>query len=235
MLHPKTLDLAIPFIEEFEGVELKAYLCPAGVPTICAGLTRYPNGTPVMMGDVCTKTACDGYLVEQLSKEFVPCLEMIPGFSEFGPHRQAALLSFAWNMGARFYGADNFETISRVLRTKTYEEMRSALMLYCKAGGQVLEGLQRRRTAEADMWEKETGGVMVITPIHDTYFKAAPIDSQLLSEGHGKLFVRTGNSLEISQLNECSVENHAEITVEGSGASWFIYQPHWEVTVEPSH
>jgi len=234
MLHPKTLDLTIPFIEEFEGVELKAYLCPAGVPTICAGLTRYPNGTPVMMGDVCTKTACDGYLLEQLAKEFVPCLEAIPGFSEFGPHRQAALLSFAWNMGARFYGADNFETISRVLRTKAYEEMRSALMLYCKAGGQVLEGLQRRRTAEADMWDKETGGVMTVTTIHDTYFKKAPIDSQYLSSGEGKLFVKAGNSMEITQIEEAN-GNHAEITIEGSGEKWFIYQPHWEVTVEPSH
>ena len=68
MLHPDTLDVAIPLIERFEGVELDAYLCPAGVPTICAGLTRYPNGTPVRMGDVCSSGACTGYLKEMLEK-----------------------------------------------------------------------------------------------------------------------------------------------------------------------
>ena len=39
----------------FEGVETEAYLDAVGVPTICSGLTRYPNGAPVRMGDVCNE------------------------------------------------------------------------------------------------------------------------------------------------------------------------------------
>ena len=234
MLHPQTLDLVIPLIEEFEGVELDAYLCPAGVPTICAGLTRYPNGTPVMMGDICTETACKGYLREELIEEFVPCLENIPGFSDFGPHRQSTLISFAWNMGERFYGAPGFDTISKVLRDghadpQRYSDMRDALMLYVKGGGQTLPGLVRRREAEADLWDKEDDGVMVITTIHDTVFKKAPIDSSFLSEGVGKLPVKEGNSLEITKITEVE-GNHAEVMVEGTSETWFIYQPHWEVS-----
>ena len=235
-LHPLTLSLTVPLIEEFEGVELEAYLCPAGVPTICAGLTVYPNNTPVMMGDVCTDVACKGYLNEMLTLEFVPCLEKLPGFSEFGANRQAALISFAWNMGKLFYGAPGFETISKVLYEgakdpQRYSDMRDALLLYNKANGKVLPGLTRRREMEADLWDKEDDGVMLITTITDTLFKKAPIDSMLLAEMHGKLPVKAGNSIEITRFLEAQ-GNHAEITIEGTGDVWFIYQPHWEVSSE---
>lgn len=235
MLHPQTLDLAIPLIEEFEGVLLEAYLCPAGVPTICAGVTRYPDGTPVMLGDVCTEAACSGYLLEMLAKEFVPCLQTIPGFDQMGPHRQAALLSFAWNMGARFYGSENFETISRVLRTKAYGEMRGALMLYRKAGGKVLKGLERRREREADLWEAEDFGPLELVATDDTWLKAAPIDSRQLADDHGKRAVESGDEFALAEYNECAVENHSEIVLEGTGERWFIYDPHWKVLSAKKH
>ena len=235
-LHPLTLSLVVPLLEEFEGVELEAYLCPAGVPTICSGLTVYPNNTPVMMGDVCTEVACKGYLTEMLTEQFVPCLERLPGFSSLGAHRQAALISFAWNMGKRFYGAPGFETISKVLyegekNPQRYSDMRDALLLYDKAGGKKVPGLTLRREIEADLWDKEDDGVMVITTIADTLFKKAPIDSMLLSEGEGKLPVKRGNSIPITRFLEAQA-NHAEITIEGTGDVWFIYQPHWEVSAE---
>jgi len=233
-LHPQTLDIVVPLIEEFEGVELNAYLCPAGVPTICAGLTRYPGGSPVQMGDVCSEVACKGYLEDMLINQFIPCVEQIPGFDVMGAKRQATLIDFAWNMGERFYGAPGFDTISRVLREgavnpEKYSEMRDALMLYVKGGGGVLPGLVRRREREADLWEAEDDGPMVITVVHDTYLKRAAIDSSYLTDGSGKLLVRTGNSLEISKLNEIAGDSHGEIVVEGSGDKWFIYLPHWEV------
>ena len=233
-LHPKTLDIVVPLIEQFEGVELSAYLCPAGVATICAGLTRYPNGTPVQMGDVCSETACKGYLEDMLLNQFIPCVSQIPGFAVMGANRQAVLIDFAWNMGERFYGSDGFNTITRVLRDgaanpDVYSEMREALMLYVNGGGGPLPGLVRRRETEADLWEKEDDGQLMITSVHDTYFKAAPIGSELLSDGKGKLLVREGNSLEISKLNEIAGDSHAEIVVEGTGDKWFIYLPHWEV------
>ena len=238
-LHPQTLSLIIPLIEEFEGVRLEAYLCPAGVPTICAGLTIYPNNTPVMMGDVCTDVACKGYLLEMLRDEYAPCLQKLPGWSDLGAHRQAVLLSFAWNFGKRFYGAPGFETISKVIYEgaqdpQRYSDMRDALMLYCKSGGNTIAGLLRRREKEADLWDKEDDGVMVITTIADTLFKKAPIDSMLLSDGQGKLPVKAGNSIPITRFLEAQ-SNHAEVTIEGTGDVWFIYQPHWEVSSEKKH
>ena len=170
-----------------------------------------------------------------LVNQFIPCVEQIPGFSKMGANRQAVLIDFAWNMGERFYGSPGFDTISRVLREgavnpEKYSEMRDALMLYVKGGGGVLPGLVKRRTEEADIWEAEENGPMSIKVLHDTYFKKAPIDSSYLADGTGKLPVKAGNSIEISQLNEISGDSHAEIVVEGTGDKWFVYLPHWEVS-----
>lgn len=41
-------------IAGFEGFRDKAYRDIAGVPTLGFGTTRYPDGTPVKMGDTCT-------------------------------------------------------------------------------------------------------------------------------------------------------------------------------------
>jgi lysozyme len=38
-------------IKKFEGVKLKPYLCPAGIPTISIGCTYYEDGTKVRMTD----------------------------------------------------------------------------------------------------------------------------------------------------------------------------------------
>ena len=71
---------------------------------------------------------------------------------------------------------------------------------------------------------------MIVVATHDTYFKKAAIDSSYLAEGTGKLPVKAGNELPISQLNEIAGDSHAEIVVADTGDKWFIYQPHWEVT-----
>ena len=38
-------------IEEFEGIKLRAYRCPKGIPTIGIGSTRYEDGKKVKLGD----------------------------------------------------------------------------------------------------------------------------------------------------------------------------------------
>src|SRR6478609_4185699 len=43
--------LGLDLIKTFEGLSLKPYLCPAGVPTIGYGSTRYEDGTKVKITD----------------------------------------------------------------------------------------------------------------------------------------------------------------------------------------
>jgi len=228
--HPDTLPRAIELIEKFEGIETEAYLDAVGVPTICAGLTRYPNGIPVRMGDICDMRICRGYLEQMLRQEFLPPQERIPGWAQFGPQRQAVLLSFAWNMGARFYGAAGFETISRVLRDgasnpAAYAQMESALLLYVKAGGKTLDGLVNRRQAEANIWNSEGGGMLRFKANHETYLKKAPIESAYFSE-HGKKLYKEGAEIVVSKVEEIAGDTHAWFTLE-DGEHWAAFTPHW--------
>ena len=229
--HPEALQQARDLIERFEGIETKAYLDAVGVPTICAGLTRYPNGSPVRLGDVCDSQVCRGYLEQMLRQVYAPQLERIPGWARFGPSRQAVLFSFAWNMGARFYGSEGFETISRVLqegaqRPEAYRSMAGALGLYVNAGGRPLPGLVRRRRDEAALWNSEDSTMLRFTALQDTWLKKAPIEGALLSD-LGKRSIAKGETLTLSRCDEIARDSHAWFTLESDGSRWAAFLPHW--------
>jgi GH24 family phage-related lysozyme (muramidase) len=68
--------------------------------------------------------------------------------------KRGALLSFAYNLGAGFYGGSNFNTITRVLKNKEWDKVPDALYLYRNPGSNVESGLARRRKAEGEAWKK---------------------------------------------------------------------------------
>lgn len=229
--HPQTLLQATRLIEEFEGVEVEAYIDPVGIPTICAGLTRYPNGEPVRIGDVCDYRICKRHLEELLRRQYIPSMECIPGWDRMGPKRQSVLLSFAWNLGAKFYGSIGFETISKVLkegavRAEVYQQMPQALMLYVKAGNRTLDGLVNRRRKEGEIWQQEDDGFMKFIAQQDTLLKKAAIDSHYLSDA-GKRPIGKGELIAVSKLDEIPSNSHAWVTLNGTGERWAIYTPHW--------
>lgn len=230
-IHPETFKAAIALIEKFEGVEEEAYLDPIGIPTICAGLTQYPDGTPVRMGDVCDSRICKAHLEALLTKVYIPKLSKIPSWDRFGANRQAALLSFAWNMGPGFYGASGFETITSVLQQgarnpEVYRKMAAALNLYVMAGNKRLEGLAIRRAKEAELWDKEDEPMTTMTANQDTFLKKAPIDSKYLSED-GKKRVAKGQELKLSRIESVAADGHSWYTLEGTGERWAAFGPHW--------
>ena len=227
-----TLAAAVQLIESFEGVEEEAYLDPIGIPTICAGITVYPGGQPVRMGDVCDSRICKAHLMELLKKTYVPALESIPGWSRLGYRRQAVLLSFAWNLGPGFYGSEGFETITSVLREgatrpEAYAQMPQALSLYVNAGGGPLPGLIDRRRREGEIWAKEDNGMTVFTATQGTVLKKAPIDSKYLSEA-GKRAYGKGNSIVVTQVDEIPADSHAWFALKDSGERWAAFLPHWK-------
>ncbi len=239
LIAPLALSTAIALIEGFEGVEERAYVDAAGVTTICAGLTRYPNGSPVRRDDVCSKSVCRAYLESMLKDQFIPPLTHIPGWKNFGPKRQAVLISFAWNLGADFYNKKGFETISSVLtegasKPEVYDKLPSALSLYTKANGKELQGLVIRRKKEGDLWASESNGSMKFKCHLSTFLKKAPIESIYLSND-GKLACEFGETIDVSQVDDIAEDCHKWVTLEGSGERWAIYQPHWsEISARPS-
>jgi GH24 family phage-related lysozyme (muramidase) len=70
-----------------------------------------------------------------------------------GSNQKAAILDFAYNLGAHFYGGNNFKTITKALSKKeNFSQVPSALMLYTNPGTNFEAGLRRRREAEGKLW-----------------------------------------------------------------------------------
>lgn len=148
----------IELIKEFEGCHLKAYYDPltGGLPiTIGWGSTRRKDGSRFMIGNTITQDEADDLLYFQLRREFMPALQKIPFWNEMNENQRGALLSFAYNLGASFYGSTGFSTISRVLREKKWNEVPTTLELYRNPGTKVEAGLLRRRRAEGAIWRKK--------------------------------------------------------------------------------
>ena len=154
----------LSLIKQFEGCHLTAYPDPlsGGRPyTVGWGSTRRKNGNPFELGEKITQAEADGLLQWQVEQEFLPSLEAIPAWVELNENQRGALLSFAYNLGARFYGASDFKTITRVLRDRRWDQMEAALLLYRNPGTHVEAGLRRRRQAEADLFNQPTGEIPV--------------------------------------------------------------------------
>ena len=145
----------VALIKEFEGCILKAYYDPLtkGLPiTIGWGSTRRRDGSRFMIGNTITQQEADDLLNYQLETEYLPKLEKIPHWSEMNEKQRGCLLSFAYNLGADFYGSSDFNTITKVLKNKEWDKVPDALYLYRNPGTNVEAGLTRRRKAEGNLW-----------------------------------------------------------------------------------
>lgn len=130
---------------KFEGVYLRPYLCPAGVPTIGVGATFYEDGRKVSLNDPpITRERAIQLLHFHVRRHFLPkTVRLCPGADT--PARVAALCDFAFNLG---HGALAGSTLRRKVNAGEWEEARVQILRWTRAGGRVLRGLVRRRQAE---------------------------------------------------------------------------------------
>ena len=144
----------LDIIAEFEGFRPTPYLCPAGVATIGYGNTFYEDGRSVTMNDgAITEPQAKRMLSRIVEEDFWDVLAItVPFWDELSDNQRSALTSFAFNLGARFYAAPGFATISACLREHAWDEVPGALMLYKNPGSPFEEGLRRRREAEGKLW-----------------------------------------------------------------------------------
>jgi lysozyme len=147
--------MGIKLIKEFEGCHLKAYPDPltGNLPiTIGWGTTRKKDGSSFKLGDTITQAEADELLITQCKTQFLPSIRKIPYWNEMSDGKKGALLSFAYNLGADFYGAPGFNTISTKLKQKDWKSIPATLELYRNPGSNVEAGLLRRRKAEGKLW-----------------------------------------------------------------------------------
>jgi len=132
----------IDLIKHFEGCETEAYLCPAGVPTI-----GYGHIKGVQMGDVITEAQAHEMLVEEL-EEYESYINDFVTVS-LNQNQFDAMVSWVYNLGS---GNLRASTLLKVLNSGNYLDVPEQIMRWNKAGGKVLEGLTRRRQAEANLF-----------------------------------------------------------------------------------
>jgi len=136
-------DAGLEIIKKFEGLRMEAYLCPAGKPTIGYGHTR-----GVKLG----QRLRDEAHAEELLKEDVKYAEMAVNRCIDVPlndNQFSALVSFALNLGE---GALRNGTIPAKIRNGNFIGAAETMKQYILANGKPLDGLRRRRNAEADLF-----------------------------------------------------------------------------------
>jgi lysozyme len=129
----------IALIKKFEGCRLESYKCAAGVPTIGYGSTK-----GVEMGMTITKEDAEQLLLKDIAEfeDFVLEASEMP----LSQHQFDALVSWTFNLGPSNLNAS---TMLKVLNKGEYEDVPAQIKRWNKAGGKVLDGLIRRREAEA--------------------------------------------------------------------------------------
>ena len=131
-------------IKKFEGCELEAYQCAAGVWTIGYGHTK-----DVQEGDKWTEEKAEFMLWRELEdeyEEYVNNLVTVP----LNQCQFDALVSWVYNLGPSNLKKS---TLLKKLNAGEYNEVPAQIKRWNKVGGKVLPGLTRRREEEALMFE----------------------------------------------------------------------------------
>lgn len=140
----EALRLVMALCLHFEGLYLRPYLCPAGVPTVGAGSTRYLDGTPVRLTDPpITKEHALILLRVRILRDFMPGVRALCAVDE--PGRLAALTDFAYNLGLGNLKASN---LRKRVNAGRWDDVPAELRKWVYAAGRVQRGLVKRRDAE---------------------------------------------------------------------------------------
>ena len=148
----KTGDAGINMIKSFEGLRLKPYACPAGIPTIGYGNTFYENGTKVKLSD---PAITEERATELLKNSLISFEKYVDSYciDTITQNQFDALVSFCYNVGPG--NLKKSSLLKKVNANPNDETIRDAFMKWITGGGKVLKGLVRRRTAEADLYFKK--------------------------------------------------------------------------------
>ena len=138
----KTSPKGITLIKEFEGLRLKAYLCPGGVWTI-----GYGHTAGVKPGMTITEEQAEQFLKEDLIvfEKAVNNQNLSINQNQFD-----ALVSFTYNVGT---GNFSSSTLLREVRMNPLDNsIMDEFLRWVYSKGRVLPGLQRRRLAEVKLY-----------------------------------------------------------------------------------
>lgn len=133
-------DALLALIRRFEGLRLRAYLCPAGVPTIGYGST----GKDIKLGQAWTRAQAEARLISDAAGYVHATRKLCPRLAD--SDHIAAIADFAYNLGStRLAGS----TLRRKLNAGDWVGAQAELRKWVRGGGRILPGLVIRRETEA--------------------------------------------------------------------------------------
>jgi len=130
----------------YEGTVYTVYLDPAGVPTVCAGIT----GPDVVLGKTYTQAECDQLLDkhQRIAQAAVKRVIKAP----LNQWQEAALIDFTFNLGeTRLAGSTMAKLFNAGRTTEACDQL--SLWVNARVKGQLtpLPGLVNRRGTEEDL------------------------------------------------------------------------------------
>lgn len=135
-------------VKQCEGFRSTPYLCPAGIPTIGYGFTRYANGTAVTLSDPpMMPITADNLLVQLLATYagYVNQYVSVP----LNQNQFDALVDFTYNLGPENLRTS---TLLKLLNQGNYAQAANEFGKWVMGGGQVLPGLVKRRALEKSLF-----------------------------------------------------------------------------------
>lgn len=134
-------------IRQFEGLRLKSYLDGGGVWTIGYGTIKYPNGTPVKSGDMCTEAQAEAWLKSDC-KWVDACIDKYVTV-KVTQNQFDALASFIYNIGESQFRTS---TLLKMLNAGLFALAASNFDRWIYDNGKVEKGLVNRRAMEKKLF-----------------------------------------------------------------------------------
>lgn len=135
----------IDIVKFYEGLRLRAYLCPAGIPTIGYGHTKN-----VKLGMTCSEQEAEEWLHDDFYAAVtdVRAVVKVP----LTDNQLDALSSFVFNLGIRKLIQS---TLLKKLNAGDYVGAAQEFDKWVYAGKEKLPGLIKRRAAERKLFEEK--------------------------------------------------------------------------------
>jgi len=133
----------LELIKKFEGCETTAYQDSVGVWTIGFGHTK-----GVEEGQTCSIEDAESMLADEMDEYEGYINNMVK--VELQQHEFDALVAWVYNLGPTNLGES---TMLKVLNGGQFDRVPDEMNRWTRAGGEILEGLVRRRQAESLMFQ----------------------------------------------------------------------------------
>jgi lysozyme len=144
-----TVALAVALFNHWEGRNYTVVhlpFDPPGIYTVCGGVTNH-DIPKLRLGQKFSEAECNTLIAGLIPRYAAPVQACVSSFTSMPPHRQAALISFAINLGpARICGT----SIAGDLNAGRIRQACDAMLKYVYAAGKRLQGLANRR--EDPVW-----------------------------------------------------------------------------------